>query len=202
MPDPVKPDPPKLKIVDGIVIDPRVKVTLCPLLLRGPLKIIHGLIIHETGGSNAAGTLAEYRNPVGRRMGAHFLLDKDGTMYQTVPVSIKCIHVGPLRQRCLADMKCKDASLSPSAGSMVEWKKPYPDRYPGNADAIGIEVVGKAYGSDKNHLLYEDPTPQQNDYMHWFVSDLLQTLHLTAHDVYKHPLVSRKQDNEAIGVTW
>ncbi len=199
MPDAPKP---KLRIVDGLIVDPRVRVALCPLLDRGPLKSVIGIIVHQTGGSTAAGTLSEYRNPLGRGLGAHFLLDRDGTMYQTVQVNHKAYHVGRLRARCVAELTCKDAKRGPKSTNAIEDKKPYPKRYPANYDSIGIEVVGKSYGPDPARQLFDPPTPQQNDYMHWFVDALLEALDLDVTDVYKHPLVSIKQDNEAVDVTW
>ncbi len=49
---------------------------------------------------------------------------------------------------------------------------------------------------------YEDPTPQQNTYLHWFVRDLLGALNLTLADVYEHPQLSAKTPGEAQGLSW
>lgn len=80
-----------------------------------------------------------------------------------------------------------------------ESKKQYPDRYPFNPDAIGIEAVGLAPGKPP---VYENPTVQQNAFIHWFVPELLAALHLTNSDVYRHPMLSAKTESEAAGITW
>jgi hypothetical protein len=83
-------------------------------------------------------------------------------------------------------------------------RKPYPDRYPWNPDAIGIEVVGLSLKNKegKDTGFYEKPTPQQTTYLHWFIKDLMQAMHLTPSDIYKHPQLSAKQPGEAADVTW
>jgi N-acetyl-anhydromuramyl-L-alanine amidase AmpD len=51
---------------------------------RGEMKIVRGIIVHHTGGSTAASSLESYKNP--RANGAHFLIERDGTIYQTAPL--------------------------------------------------------------------------------------------------------------------
>jgi hypothetical protein len=204
-----------LKIIDGLIVDPRVKVDLCPLLDHGALVEVHAIVMHQTGGSTAAGALSKYKMINSKdHTGAHFLLDKDGTMYQTLQITRRCAHVAPIKSRCLAEMRCSTEDLKEYAdikkklGSggeanraigAYEAKKQYPDRYPFNPDAIGIEAVGLAPG---NPPVYENPTSQQNASIHWFVPELLLTLHLTASDVCRHPMLSAKTDSEAAGITW
>jgi hypothetical protein len=96
-----------LKIVDGLILDPRVTVKLCPLLDHGPLPVIHAVIMHQTGGATAASSLGKYTDRTSTdHTGAHFLLDKDGTMYQTLQINRRCAHVAPIKSRCLAEMRC------------------------------------------------------------------------------------------------
>ena len=206
-----------LKVVDGVIIHPWVKVDICPRIDQGPLKEIHAIVMHQTGGSTAAGTLAEYKNPNGKRVGAHFLLDKDGTLYQTMAITHQCWHVAPIRSRCLAELSCSKEDLAAytdllkasKAGGLpfdkalgrYEGKKNYPDRYPYNPDAIGIEVVGRALGAI-GHEIYENPTQAQADRVHWFVGALLGVLKLKLSDVYRHPMLQKKNATEAAGVVW
>ena len=205
-----------LTLVNNIVKDSRVKVDLCPLLDHGPITTIHAIIMHQTGGSTAAGTLSKYKDPKAEHTGAHFLLDKDGTMYQTLALNRRAAQVAPIKSRCLAEKRCTPKDLAAYAKINKELRtasqgkrnraigayeglKQYPDRYPYNPDAIGIEVVGRFLTSTKS---YENVTPQQNVYLHWFVKDLMQALKLTDTDIYRHPQLSAKEQSEAANVTW
>ena len=206
-----------LKIVDGLVVDPRVKVQLCPRLDHGPMPVVHGIVMHQTGGSTAAGTWFKYRNTQSSdRTGAHFLIDRDGSLYQTLQITRACAHVAPIKARCLAELRCTPADLEAfetmkkvagnnwngtyaRAEGTYESKKSWPDRYPYNPDAIGIEVVG---GPPKGSTIYENPTVPENDTVHWLVPSLLETLHIKSSEVFRHPTLSRKTESEASGVTW
>lgn len=42
---------------------------------------VYGIVVHQTGAATAKSTLASYRNPGAN--GAHFLIDKNGHIYQT-----------------------------------------------------------------------------------------------------------------------
>ncbi len=181
------------------------------------MLVVHAIIMHQTGGSKAAGTLSKYKMVNSKdRTGAHFLLDNDGTMYQTLQITKRCAQVAPIKSRRLAEMRCSKEdvkafdAMAKAAGNSwngtynravgaYEAKKNYPDRYPFNPDAIGIEVVGAAPGKPP---VYENPTAEQNAATHWFVAQLLETLKLTASDVYRHPMLSNKTGSEAAGVTW
>jgi hypothetical protein len=64
---------------------------------------IQGIIVHQTGSPTARSTL----NSDGPRAnGAHFLIDKDGTIYQTASLLKQTAHVGRLRARCIARSIC------------------------------------------------------------------------------------------------
>jgi hypothetical protein len=47
--------------------------------------------------------------------------------------------------------------MSPTARHRHEIKKPVPDRYPSNADSIGIELVGQAFP-------LQEPDPDKRTY--------------------------------------
>ena len=206
-----------LNIVKGIILDSRVTVHLCPRLDHGPMPVVHGIILHQTGGSAITSAFGKYENKKSPdRTGAHFLIDNDGTLYQTLQVNRCCAHVAPIKSRCLVEMSCTAedtkayAAMEKVAGNTwngvyaraegnYEAKKSFPLRFPYNPDAIGIEVVGKPAGKSN---IYENPTIQQNDTVHWLVAELLQSLKIGPKEVYRHPVVSRKNDTEAQGITW
>jgi N-acetyl-anhydromuramyl-L-alanine amidase AmpD len=65
----------------GRVINDRVADSICPALEHGDMPVVRGIIVHQTGSASAQSTLASYKH-VGA-VGAHFLIDKDGSIYQT-----------------------------------------------------------------------------------------------------------------------
>ncbi len=72
-------------------------------LERGDMKTVAGIIVHQTDSSTAASTLAQYKTSA---IGAHFLIDKDGTLYQTASVLKRVNHVGRLKARCIEEHTC------------------------------------------------------------------------------------------------
>ena len=83
--------------------------------------------------------------------GAHFLIDKDGTIYQTARLTQKTWHVGRLQSRCVAELKCSaPKKWDPSGTHKSESSKSWPARYPSNEDSIGIELVGRFDAATKN----------------------------------------------------
>ena len=64
----------------GHVIDVRVRLAIAPQIERGPLTHVRGIIVHQTGSATASATMNSYMNPSN---GAHFLIDKDGTIYHS-----------------------------------------------------------------------------------------------------------------------
>ena len=93
------------------------------------------------------------------------------------------------------------------------------DRYPSNMEAIGIEMVGrarmpagfKAVGNKEKGALeklrgqqgiYDTPTAAQNNALSWLVSALEDSMRIAPSEVFRHPVVSRKNDTEAAGANW
>ncbi len=72
----------QMLIIDrnGIAIHSLIKPAIAPTIERGEMKEIHGIIVHQTGGSTAQSSIDSYKNPSAN--GAHFLIEKDGTIYQ------------------------------------------------------------------------------------------------------------------------
>ncbi len=208
---------PKLTLEKGIVKDTRVHQALVARIDHGPLGTIHAIVVHQTNSSNAKGTLATYASD-SREAGAHFLIDKDGTIYQTVPVNRKAWHVGKLRSKCVAVHNCDvdQAKLLAAAGKIkgtpnqnrainnIEKIKSYPERYPANEDSIGIEIVGKWLGDDKHKDVvdYEPLTPAEKLSLKYLIDNLVEALNLKRTDIYRHPLISAKTEGEARDASW
>lgn len=186
-----------LNITDGKIVDAKVVLQLQPLIERGPMKQVNGIIVHQTGGATAASALASYATGAA---GAHLLLDRDGTVYQTARLNQTTWHVGKLRPRCVAELKCpKPKKWDPVGTHAVERAKAWPDRYPSNADAIGIELVSKF---DVKTRQYEVVSPQQNAALKWLVEELLFSLKVPMTEVFRHPDVSYKEPSEAASADW
>lgn len=194
---------------------------------RQPLHQAHGIIVHQTGSSSATSTFNSYTRA--NANGAHFLIDKDGKIYQTASVKKRTNHVGPLLARCLAEIRCKPSQFaqSPQApqSSLVErmhkleMQKSVPVRYPSNTDSLGIEIVGKpslppgksapanATPLEKEryfnqHAVYEAVNNAQNISLQWLVNELIASLSIPQTEVFRHPDVSRKNPTEASTATW
>jgi N-acetyl-anhydromuramyl-L-alanine amidase AmpD len=193
---------------DGMVIDPKVVPMRSTNIERGPMTDVHGIIVHQTDAPTAQSTFNSYQKP--DATGAHFLIDKDGTIYQTASLYEKTWHVGPLKARCLAEHSCSATDISalktfnPKAENRREMVKSVPQRYPSNSDAIGIELVGAShprYPGDKTPP-YESVTPQQQESLKWLVKSLGTTLSVPMTEVFRHPEVSRKNTTEASTADW
>jgi hypothetical protein len=91
--------------------------------------------------------------------GVHFLIDKDGIILQTARINQKCWHVGNIKS-CCSELKTCSAEDLKEINSILfkkgesyelrvrnlsqhEAKKTYPQRYPTNDDALGVELVGR-----------------------------------------------------------
>lgn len=194
----------------GRIVHPRVSLALRPTIERGSLQKVRGIIVHQTGGATAESSLSSYLRPSAN--GAHFLIDRDGRIYQTASMNKRTWHVGSLRARCLAEYRCSPAELrklskfSPKAENRMELKKQVPARYPTNDDSIGIELVGAvvtAKGSDPAEKgVYEPVTDAQNQSLGWLVCELRLTLGVPITEVFRHPVVSRKNPSEAASAKW
>lgn len=190
---------------DGWLVEKNVTVIRRPNLRAGQMTHVHGIIIHQTGASTAQSTLSSYLSPGAN--GAHFLIDKDGAIYQTGSVYWKQKHVGKLRSRCLAELKCKPtetkllSKMTVSAMNKHEMKKKVPERYPSNSDSIGIELVGGVVGTGRDPK-FETATEAQNKSLAWLVKKLGLHFRLPLTEVFRHPEASRKDPHEAETARW
>ena len=134
--------------------------TISPKIERMEMPKVNGLIIHQTQSPSVNSTLNSYAQD--KANGAHFLIDKDGTIYQTASLKRKTNHVGPLRSRCAQEKSCSPEETklnekhNPTKENQRESKKPAGERFPSNSDSIGIELVGMAYKA-KSHQETRNP---------------------------------------------
>lgn len=80
-----------------------------------------------------------------------------------------------------------------------------PSRYPSNADSLGIELVGKAVVPAHDPTAkptYEAVTAEQNASLKWLIDELRDTLKVPLSVVFRHPVVSRKNETEASTAQW
>jgi len=185
----------------------RIKLKIIPNIESGKLDKVNGIVVHQTGGSTAEGAFASYQQP--KANGAHFLIDRDGQIYQTASLYRVTNHVGHLKSRCIETHNCSSAELK-AAGqirgvknlSRFEQQKDFPRRFPSNADAIGVEIVGRPVSGEGENAIYETINDQQNDSLRWLVKELANTLSVSMNEVYKHPQVSYKVKTEAGTAKW
>lgn len=194
----------------GVVTDQRVIKAIRPTIERGPMSVVRGLIVHQTGGASAQSSLDSYKRASAN--GAHFLIDKDGTIYQTASIKQQTWHVGKLKSRCMLEARCStaekklNAKFAPSLENKREMNKSVPARFPSNQDSIGIELVGEALprgaAIPEEKKTYETVTAEQNDALRWLVRELSVTLSISLTEVFRHPTVSRKNPSEASTAKW
>jgi N-acetyl-anhydromuramyl-L-alanine amidase AmpD len=152
--------------------------------------------VHQTESPSAEATFNSYRQG---NDGAHFLIEKDGTIYQTARVDRKTWHVGKLNERCVLELTCKPATWNPHATHLQEMQKSWPKRFPSNDDSIGIELVGEIVKATKVYVVV---TEQQNNSLKWLVRELQTTLYIAATEIFRHPTVSQKNPTEASTAVW
>jgi len=200
------------EIKNGKLLSSRVTDKVTSKIEKGLMSSVAGIVVHQTGGASAQSALSSYEKG---EAGAHFLVDTDGTIYQTARVDQKCWHVGNLRSRCYESKTCSAEELTAIKGILFkkgeaysvrirklsehESKKNVPDRYPGNSDSIGIELVAPF---DKKKNAYAAVTEAQNQSLAWLVGTLQSALTLPDGRVHTHPEVSYKQASEASTAKW
>lgn len=202
----------------GYILDKLVVLKPFSRIEGGKMATVSGIIVHQTDSFNSDSVFASYQV---RDIGAHFLIDKDGTIYQTASIYTKCSHVGRLKSRCFLKMACTkedNAFYKKPVGAKKthdrEKVKNSPDRFPSNEDSIGIEIVGKAVKKDPKHPLpYANPRNieseefelvnyAQNCALRWLVAELQAALTIPMTEVFRHPEVSWKNLSEAYTAKW
>jgi N-acetyl-anhydromuramyl-L-alanine amidase AmpD len=191
---------------DGLVHDPRVRIARSAHMERGAMYQVRGIIVHQTDSDAASATLNSYRNT--GAAGAHLLIVRDGTIYQTASVYQGTWHVGRLKARCMAEHRCTPVEVAAlkKFENEREMKKSVPERYPSNQDSIGIEIVGLALprgpAVPDERKTYEAVSDAQNASLKWLVAALSSALGVSMTEVFRHPTVSRKNQTEAATARW
>lgn len=193
---------------NGLVDAERIIVKRFSTIERGKLNKVNGIVVHQTGGSTAGSSFNSYKNTGAN--GAHFLIDKDGTIYQTASVFKITNHVGNIRSRCYMEKMCTPSEISTIKPllnkykqlSRLEQKKLYPERYPANFDSLGIEIVGKPISGEGENAVYEKVNAAQNSSLKWLVVELTDTLKVSMTEIFRHPEVSYKVKTEAGTARW
>jgi N-acetyl-anhydromuramyl-L-alanine amidase AmpD len=195
----------------------RIKKNIIHNIERKPMDSVNGIVIHQTGGPTKESTFSSYKEKGAN--GAHFLIDEYGTIFQTASLKRVTNHVGRLRSRCFITMKCEATELKhvrqlekiKPAGEMAkkvhghEIKKSFPDRYPSNADSIGIEIVGIADKNNRtkdNEPIFQQVNEAQNSSLKWLIDELASTLKVPIQEIYRHPAIARKNPTEASSAQW
>jgi len=193
-----------VEVKDGKLIDGKITQEHRPKLENGLMKVVNGIIMHQTHSYSAKDTLDGYKTQI---YGAHFLIDRgggkytgeDGKIYQTARINYKCLHVGRIQAKCAAQRTCEVEVKGVKAIDVAENKKPYPERFPRNSDAIGIEMVGRGEGKVGAEI-YEYPSNAQILSAVWLVEQLIQAIpNVGLADIYSHPEVSYKRPTEGVG---
>ncbi|WP_080422256.1 N-acetylmuramoyl-L-alanine amidase [Burkholderia ubonensis] len=197
----------------GHVDAERIQVNIFSEIERSPMSKVNGIVVHQTDSPTAESTFNSYRKKGAN--GAHFLIDKDGTIYQTASLLKRTNHIGKLKSRCIITHECPTAELKIATGmankytklSIHEHKKIWPNRYPSNNDSIGIELVGETHdkdipGTNRKEKVYESVTEKQNSSLQWLIKELTETLYISPHEIYRHPQLSYKTPTEAATAKW
>lgn len=201
---------------NGHIYADRIKIKIFNNIEHEKMDAVNGIVVHQTNASTASSTFHSYQNK--GAAGAHFLIDRDGTIYQTASLFKVTWHVGRLQSRCFLSKKCEPADFKKVAELEKSWRnndkvheiekvKNYPDRFPSNIDSIGIEIVGESKRmknkiTGKLEPVYESVNEQQNDSLKWLIKELTETLSVSMSEIYRHPEIGRKNPSEASTAKW
>jgi len=197
---------------NGLVDATRITVKRFRTIERGDMDKVNGIVVHQTYSKTADSTFNSYQNK--DATGAHFLIDKEGVIYQTASLYKMTWHVGLMQSKCYLSKKCEETDLKTMTSlertprsykkiSDIEKEKSFPNRFPANTDSIGIEIVGMAYKVDGHKEdVYEEVNDKQNSSLKWLVAELIETLSVSRAEIYRHPEIARKNSTEASTAIW
>jgi len=193
---------------DGmIIVEPKVQQRRFAGIEQGRISDVNGIIVHQTYSRTVP--FGSYSQPGAN--GSHFVVDKDGTIYQTASLYQRVNHVGPIKARCVLEASCTAdeyknfKTMSAKNIGLYERDKPYPQRFPSNQDSIGIELVGWADDDPANkngEKIYEQVTDAQNASLQWIIDHLRDTIGKPLVEIRRHPDVARKTPSEASSAVW
>lgn len=159
--------------------------------ITGPVA----LVLHRTVSSTSASVFQAFQSGIG----THFVVDKDGTVYQAASLFKRTQHVGRIRSRCKEERSCAAAErvalkkMSIGATYGHEKAKSYPARYPMNEDSVGIETVANY---DRATKTWEAATSSQSASIRLLVGILKDEYGLSDADIYEHDKIAYKTPGE------
>lgn len=168
-------------------------------LEKGAIQGPKAVVLHRTDSKTIGSPLKSFEGGIG----THFIVDKDGSIYQAASLLKKTFHVGKIKSRCF------DAGICPldEMNQLRAWgwapgrvydhekAKAYPVRYPMNEDSVGIETV-----SDHDGKAWEPATPAQADAIQLIIQILKREYGLGNADIYEHDKISYKTEGEGAGL--
>lgn len=168
-------------------------------LEKGAISGPKAVVLHRTDSRAIASPLKSFE----RGIGTHFIVDKDGTIYQTASLLNKTFHVGKIKSKCFANGSCPidEMKMLKSWGWAHERVydhekiKAYPVRYPMNEDSVGIETV-----SDHDGKSWETATSAQSTSIRLIIQILKNEYGLGNADIYEHDEISYKTPGEGAGL--
>jgi N-acetyl-anhydromuramyl-L-alanine amidase AmpD len=201
-----RPDPTQQPFVQLPNVSVKAK-RITQLEQHGQLTAVHGIVLHRTVSSNLSSSLNEARSGIG----AHYYIDKDGTIYQAASLDKVTRNVGEIYSKCQnvpSSCSAEDlAKVNSISGlkriSNWEYRKPWPQRYPDNNDTVAIEVVSNCVTNCQKgttNPVWEAATPQQLASIATLVEALKAKYGLSNTDVYQHQKISPKTPSEAAGL--
>lgn len=85
-----------LKIeASGMIYSSKIEKRRFPVVEKGNVKFVSGIIVHQTGAATAKSPFNSYSQYFAN--GAHFLIDKDGKIFQTASICRQTWHVCKLK---------------------------------------------------------------------------------------------------------
>lgn len=162
----------------------------------------NAIILHRTANENHKSVISGFREPL-NLLGTHFVISRKGDIYQCASLFKHTNHIGPIRMRAIYEMRATQKEWllykgkTAIANSATEMKKEYPDRFPINQDAIGIEVAAN-YNENKKE--WQVATEEQLKAVAKLVPMLQNIFQLTDDDLYQHQHISAKKSKEGWGL--
>ena len=154
---------------DGFSNNSNITNDPIPALEKGRPRMgsVGNIILHRTVSSNYPGNWMKSRDKI---KGAHFYVDRDGTVYQTASLNISTAHLY--------------ASSS---------KQMYSEYFQvlNNSNSVGIEVVGNYKGGQ-----WEPLTARQAEATSILVTQLKNHYNIGLNNIYPHEKVQRKTPGE------
>ncbi|WP_334120558.1 peptidoglycan recognition protein family protein [Limnobacter sp.] len=72
-----------IEIKDGVIKNTSIKTDIYSQIEKGTMAKVNAIVVHQTGSSGSESAYSSYKSG---QNGAHFLIEKDGTVVQTVRI--------------------------------------------------------------------------------------------------------------------